>query len=143
MRVNLQPFNGMRKVFRATVARQDVFKAQTGMRRKVLLKDIRDSRNQQLENHVSIADPVSVKEMAFLKEGDSIQFTATVYEYTKGYKGQEFELRMSHPISVDYSLWDVRDVLKLNRSPSRSQPRIFPSVDTLKKNKRIKIGVCL
>ena len=143
MRVNLQPLNGKRGVFRATVGRRDVFKTPTGMRQKVLLKDLMDAENQTLAEHVSIADPVSVKEMMFLMDGDLIQFTAIVYEYIKGYKGQELELRLSHPISVDYSLWDVRDIIKLNLCPRKPQLRMYPSLEYLKKGKRIRMGVCL
>ncbi|WP_165394810.1 hypothetical protein [Methanofollis fontis] len=81
--------------------------------------------------------------MAFLEEGDLIQFTALVYEYVKGYKGEDPELRMSRPIGIDYGLWDVRDAIKLNISKERPRPPVFPSVDELKKNKRINAGVCL
>ncbi|TAJ44989.1 hypothetical protein CUJ86_06850 [Methanofollis fontis] len=143
MRTNLQPLNGKRKVFRATVGQHDVFETESGMRRKVVLTDLRDSRNRYLENHVSIIDPVSVRLLAFLEEGDLIQFTALVYEYVKGYKGEDPELRMSRPIGIDYGLWDVRDAIKLNISKERPRPPVFPSVDELKKNKRINAGVCL
>ena len=143
MRTSLQPFEGIRKTYIATVARHGVFMTQNGLRRKVLLKNIRDSGNQSLADHVSIADPASVKDMAALNEGDLIQFTALVYTYTKGYKGEDIEARLKRLIRIDYGLWNVRDLVKLNVSHRSRILRLTPSYDTLKKNKRIGIGVCM
>ena len=105
--------------------------------------NIRDHKNQIMTDHVSIADPESIKQLAILEKGDLIKFAALVYRYTKGYKGEEIEIRQQHPIENDYGLWDVRDVLKLNLSPRIRTRLISPSLDTLKKDKRIALGVCI
>jgi hypothetical protein len=142
MRTKLQPLEGIRKTYIANFVRHDTFMTRGRIRRKVLLKNIRDSRNQPMADHVSIADPESIEQMATLKEGDLIRFTAEVYSYSKCYEGDDIEARLQRPFRIDYGLWNVRDVVKLNIPPENRSTQPSPSFETLKKDKKIALGVC-
>jgi hypothetical protein len=141
MRTGLQPLEGKRATFIATFSRRDVYRTKWGWMEKVLLKHIKDVQFRPLADHVSITDRSSLQRMEFLKEGDLIVFSARVAEYLRGYPGDDIDLRLKHPYSVDYTLYDVRDVEKQNLEiPKKSIPRDL-GFDSLMKNKRIALGI--
>ena len=79
--------------------------------------------------------------MAFLKEGDLIVFNAGVREYHRGYHGEDIDLRLKHPYSVDYMLCDVRNVIKQNLDAPTKKITGDLGLKELLKNKRIALGV--
>ena len=141
MRTELQFLEGKRATFIATFCRTDVFKTKWGLMKKVLLKRIKDVQSKPIADHVSITDHSSLQRIAFLKEGDLIIFSARVREYQRGYHGDNIDLRLKHPYSIDYMLYDVRDVVKLNIDiPKKMIPKDL-GFDKLMKNKRIVLGI--
>jgi hypothetical protein len=131
----------MRATFIATFSRRDTFRTKWGGQEKVLLKHIKDVQFKPLADHVSITDRPSLKQMAFLKEGDLIVFSAVVREYQRGYHGDDIDLRIKHPDSVDYMLHDVRDVVKQNLDVRIKKIPRGPGFEELMKNKRVVLGV--
>jgi hypothetical protein len=79
--------------------------------------------------------------MAFLKEGDLIVFSARVREYQRGYHGDDIDLRLKHPDSVDYMLYDVRDIVKQNLDAPKKRIHGDLGLKELMKNKKIALGV--
>jgi hypothetical protein len=141
MRTNLQPLVGRRATFIATFSRSDIFRTKWGWQEKVLLKHLKDVQFKPLADHVSITDQPSLKKMAFLKEGDLIVFSAVVREYRRGYHGDDIDLRIKHPDSVDYTLYDVRDIVKQNLDVRTKKIPLDLGFEKLMKNNRIALGV--
>lgn len=141
MRTDLQPLEGKRATFIATFSRRDVFKTKWGLQVKVVLKDVEDIQFKPLTDHVSITDQDSLQLMAFLKEGDLIVFNAGVRKYRKGYYGDDIDIRLRHPDSVDYTLCDVRDIIKQNLDAPTKKINADLGLKKLMKNKRIALGV--
>ncbi len=141
MRTDLQSLEGKRATFIATFSRRDVFKTNRGFRAKAVLKDVKDVQFKPLTDHVSITDQASLQLMAFLKEGDLIVFNAGVRKYHKGYHGDDIDIRLKHPDSVDYMLCDVRNIIKQNLDTPTKKINVDLGLKELMKNKRIAFGV--
>lgn len=141
MRTSFQPVEGIRTTYFATLARRGIFKTAYGWRDKILLKNIRDSHHKLLEDHVSITDPASLQQMATLKAGDFIQFSAVVRSYIRGYRGDDIDLRLKNPESIDYMLYDIRNIVKWNLEV-RDRYHKLSGVEDLLKKKRVHLGVC-
>lgn len=105
------------------------------------MKDVEDIQFKPLTDHVSITDQDSLQLMAFLKEGDLIVFNAGVRKYRKGYYGDDIDIRLRHPDSVDYTLCDVRDIIKQNLDAPTKKINADLGLKKLMKNKRIALGV--
>jgi hypothetical protein len=131
----------MRAPFIATFTRSDIFRTKWGWQEKVLLKHLKDVQFKPMADHVSITDQPSLKKMAFLKEGDLIVFSAVVREYQRGYHGDDIDLRIKHPDSVDYTLYDVRDIVKQNLDVRTKKIPLNLGFEKLMQNKRIALGV--
>lgn len=108
---------------------------------KVLLKHIQDVQFKPLADHLSITDRRSLQRMESLKEGDLIVFSARVREYVRGYLGDDVDLRLKHPYSIDYTLYDVRDVEKKNLDIPKKRVPLDLGFDVLMKNKHIALGI--
>ncbi|MFA6332499.1 MAG: hypothetical protein WCX22_06075 [Methanoregula sp.] len=132
---------GKRATFIATFSRNDVFETRWGSRAKALLKDIQDVHFNPVTDHLSITDPDSLQLMAFLKEGDLIVFNAGVRKYRKGYPGDDIDSRLKHPESFDYTLCDVRDLVKQNLDTPIKRISGDLGLKELMMNKRIAFGV--
>jgi hypothetical protein len=141
MRTGLQALYGKRTTFIATFSRRDVFRTKWGWMEKVLLKNIFDVQHKPLANHTSITDRPSLQRLSFLKDGDLIVFSARVIEYIRGYFGNDIDLRSQHPYSVDYMLFDVRDVKKQNIDLPKNKIMRDLGFDRLMKNRHISLGV--
>jgi len=141
MRTDLQSLEGRRATFIATFSRRDVFMTKWGWQGKVVLKHIKDVQFKPVADHVSITDQSSLQMMAFLKEGDLIVFNAGVQEYYRGYHGDDIDLRLKHPDSVDYMLVDVREVRKQNLDIPKKRIHGDFGLKELMKNKRIVLGM--
>jgi hypothetical protein len=141
MRTYLQPLEGKRATFIATFSGREIFKTKRGLREKMVLNDVRDVQFKPLTDHVSITDQASLQQMALLKEGDLIVFNAGVRKYHKGYPGDDIDLRLKHPESVDYMLCDVRGIIKQNLDAPTKKISGDLGLKELMKNKRIAIGV--
>lgn len=118
-----------------------MYRTEWGWMEKVLLKRIQDVQFKPLADHVSITDRRSLQQMAFLKEGDLIAFSARVREYQRGYHGDDIDLRLKHPYSIDYTLYDVCDVEKQNLDIMKKNVPRDLGFDNLMKNKHIALGV--
>jgi hypothetical protein len=141
MRIGLQSLEGKRASFIATVCRRDSFPTTKGWMRKVLLKHIQDGQHKLITDHVSVTDRSSLELIGFLKDGDLIAFSARIQKYLRGYKGEDIDLRLKHPVSVDYMLCDLQDVRKLNLDLPKKKISGEPEFRELMKNGRITLGV--
>ena len=141
MRTSLQSLEGKRATFIAIFSRRDVFRTKWGWQEKVVLKHLKDVQFKPLADHVSITDQPSLQLMAFLKEGDLIVFSASIRDYQRGYHGDDIDLRLKHPNSVDYMLYDVCDVIKQNRDAPKKRIDRDSGLKELMINKCIAIGI--
>lgn len=141
MRIGLQALEGKRATFIATFCRKDCFPTTQGWMKKVLLKHIQDGQHKSITDHVSITDRSSLELMGFLKDGDLIAFSARIRKYLRGYKGEDIDLRLNRPLSVDYMLCDVQDVRKLNLDLPRKKNSGDSEFRELMQNRRITLGV--
>jgi hypothetical protein len=141
MRTGLQSLEGKRATLIATFSRRDAFKTKWGWQGKVLLKHVKDVQFKPLTDHVSITDQSSLQLMAFLKEGDLIVFNAGIRKYHRGYHGDDIDLRLKNPDSVDYMLYDIRNVIKQNLDVPKKMINGDLGFKELMKNKRIVLGV--
>ncbi|MDO9035576.1 MAG: hypothetical protein Q7U51_10270 [Methanoregula sp.] len=141
MRTDIQPLEGRRATFIATFSRRDNFRTKWGFRVKILLKHIKDVQSKPLFDHVSITDQSSLQQMSLLKEGDLIVFSAVVREYQRGYHGDDIDLRLKHPESVDYMLYDIRDIEKKNLDVRTKKIPLDLGFKKLMENKFISLGV--
>jgi hypothetical protein len=141
MRTDLQTLEGKRATFIATFCRRDSFPTTQGWMRKVLLKHIQNIQHKPLTDHVSVTDRNSLELMGFLKDGDLIAFSAQVRKYLRGYKGDDIDLRLKHPLAVDYMLCDVQDIRKLNLDLPRKKTSGDSEFRELIRNRWITLGV--
>ena len=141
MRTDIQSLEGRRATFIATFSKRDNFMTKWGFRVKVLLKHIKDVHFKPLFDHVSITDQSSLQQMSLLKEGDLIVFSAVVREYQRGYHGEDIDLRLKHPESVDYMLYDIRDIAKQNLDVRTKKIPLDLGFKKLMKNKYISLGL--
>ncbi|GAB6283978.1 MAG: hypothetical protein STSR0009_01770 [Methanoregula sp.] len=141
MRTGLQSLEGKKGTFIATFCRRDSFPTTQGWMRKVLLKHIQDGKHNPVTDHVSVTDRNSLELMGFLKDGDLIAFSARIRKYLRGYKGEDIDLRLKHPLSVDYMLCEVQDVRKLNLDLPEKKNSGESEFRELIKNRRISLGV--
>ena len=141
MRTELQALEGKRATFIATFCRRDSFPTTQGWMKKVLLKHIQDGQHKLVTDHVSVTDNSSLKQMGFLKDGDLFAFSARIWEYLRGYTGEDIDLRLKHPVAIDYMLCDVQDVRKLNIDLPGKKPLGDAKFRELLKSRRITFGV--
>ena len=132
---------GKRATFIATFCRRDTFPTTQGWMKKVLLKHVQDIQNKLVTDHVSVTDRSSLELMGLLKDGDLIAFSARVRKYLRGYKGEDIDLRMKHPLAIDYMLCDVQNVRKLNLDLPKKKISGDSEYKDLMKNRRITFGV--
>jgi len=141
MRTYLQSLAGKRATFIATFCRRDSFPTAQGWMRKVLLKHIQDVQHKPVTDHVSVTDRISLEQMGFLKDGDIFAFSAGIRQYLRGYTGEDIDLRLKHPVAVDYMLCDVQDVRKLNIDPPVQKPSGDAEFRKLMQNRHITLGM--
>jgi hypothetical protein len=113
MRTELQPLEGRRTMFVATFVRNTFVKTNGGIRRKVLLKHVKDLQGRLMALHISITNGSDVRVFDGFDEGELLQFSATVRMYVKGYRGEDIDLKLQHPIRLDYELVDIQDLKSL------------------------------
>jgi hypothetical protein len=142
MRTELQPLEETRKTFTATFVRFGLFKTRWGFYKKVLLKNITDTRGHRMAQHVSLSDPSDVRAFEGFGPGDILQFSAVVHSYVKGYHGESIELRLARPMGIDYGIHNVQEIKSLsNRSYPKKQVNVS-LMQELNSRKRVSLGVC-
>lgn len=100
-------------MFVATFVRNAFVKANGGIRRKVLLKHVKDPQGRLMALHLSVTNGSDVRVFDGFDEGELLQFSATVRMYIKGYRGEDIDLKLQHPIRLDYELVDIQDLKSL------------------------------
>lgn len=90
-----------RYVFTGVFIRDGIKNGYKGPERTLLLSDIKDNYGNYVSNHLWF-NYTKGFEKANLHEGDTVQFTARVSEYEKGYKGKRWDVYK--PIEIDYRL---------------------------------------
>lgn len=141
MRTELQPFEGRRAIFVATFVRNTYFKTKRGNRRMVLLKHVKDLQGRLVALHLSLTNGSDLRVFDGFDEGELLQFSATVRMYVKGYRGEDIDLKLQHPIRIDYELLDIQDLKSLNCHQNREHNIIsFPTSD-LNNKQKIFLGV--
>jgi len=128
-------------MFVATFVRNTFVKTNGGIRRKVLLKHVKDLQGRLMALHISITNGSDVRVFDGFDEGELLQFSATVKTYVKGYRGEDIDLKLQHPIRVDYELGDIQDLKSLCCHSSRGHTIASSPIHTSKNKERIFLGV--
>ncbi|TAJ45569.1 hypothetical protein CUJ86_02255 [Methanofollis fontis] len=81
--------------------------------RTVLLRDLRGPDGRPLADHIWINYTAGFDAAGTLRQGDVVQFTATVGEYVRGYLGPRIEDRLARPVRIDYRLKYPRNVRRI------------------------------
>ncbi len=90
----------------------------------VLLKDVRDENGEIFRDHIWL--PIyRLPTFDTKNPGLKIEFEAEVENYQKGYKGENWEITMDHPIgkgkTLDTNVFNIDEIKKLwNFSPEKS-----------------------
>lgn len=91
MRTELRKLSNQRRLFTGIFVRIGTKSGWQGkILETVLIKDIRDSNNKLITNHLWFNLTKGFQNIDF-KEGNKIQFMARVTSYYKGYKGRRAE----------------------------------------------------
>lgn len=142
MRSELLPFVGKRVSVTGVLIRFDWFPTKWGLRKKVLLKYVRENKGRFMTHHTSLSDPVDVRTFEGFESGDVLHFSAIVFSYPKGYIGENAELRFTHPLSVDYGFRHVQALTCISKTP-QSKPKEYPfPIEELKSRRKVCLGVC-
>ena len=141
LRTDLQPLEGIRTTFYATFGGYKQFVSKRGLRTKVVMKYIRDAQYRLLTDHLSTIEFEEFYRANAFKIGDLTRFTATVKCYTKGFTGEDIDLKLKYPYAIDYTLSDIQDVAKINTEPFKEHRVVIPNLTDLMTMKRMKLGV--
>lgn len=142
MRTEMQPLEGRRVTFTGTFIRFDVFKTKCGFQKKVLLKNVKDIQGRHMAQHISLSEPSDVRVFEGFSQGEVLQFSAIVYSYVKGYPGEDIELKLTHPLCIDYGLhWVQRIQSMFKGSHQKKEVNAF-LMQELNSRKRISLGIC-
>jgi len=141
MRKELQPLEGRRAMFVATFVRNTFVKTKIGIRRKVLLKQVKDLQGRLVALHLSVTNGSDLRVFDGFDEGDLLQFSATVRMYVKGYRGEDIDLKLQHPIRIDYELLDIQDLKSLSYYQNREHNITSSPTSDLNNKKKIFLGV--
>jgi hypothetical protein len=107
----------------------------------VLLKHVKDLQGRLVALHLSLTNGSDLRVFDGFDEGELLQFSATVRMYVKGYRGEDIDLKLQHPIRIDYELLDIQDLKSLNCHQNREHNIIsFPTSD-LNNKQKIFLGV--
>lgn len=142
MRTELQPLEKTRKTFTGTFVRFGLFKTKWGFYKKVLLKNVKDTRGRLMTQHVSLSDPSDVRAFEGFGQGDVLQFSAVVYSYIKGYHGESIELKLTRPMGIDYGIHEIQELICLSGSPYQKKQVNVSLMQELNSRKRVSLGVC-
>jgi len=142
MRLELLPFVGKRITVTGVFIRFDWFPTKWGLRKKVLLKFVREAKGRFTTHHTSLSDPADVRAFAGFECGDVVQFSAVVFSYAKGYTGANNASRVNHPISTDFGFRDVQALAYISKT-AQPKPKEYPfPIEELKSRRKVCLGVC-
>lgn len=142
MRKELQPLEGRRITFTGTFIRFGMFETKWGLQKKVLLKNIRDFQGRRMAQHISLSEPSDVRVFEGFSHGEILQFSAVVCSYIKGYRGEKLELKLAHPMCVDYGIRDIQELRSVSRGIYRKKEVNASLMQELNNRKRISLGIC-
>lgn len=106
------------------------------------MKNLRDSKGRFWVQHASFSDPSDVRAFEGFGNGDTLQFSVIVCAYQKGYLGDNYELRLTHPLGSDYGFQEVKDLQSLSYIAKQGKRELISLIQELNTNKRISMGVC-
>jgi len=140
MRTELQSLEGKRILLTGIFIRSDWFQTKWGFHKKILLKNVKHSGG--MTQHASFSDPSDVRAFEGFGQGEVIQFSAIVHSYVKGYRGENTELRLTHPLCNDYGFHSVQDLRCLSSRSYRKKEVNASLMEELNSRKRISLGIC-
>jgi len=141
MRKELQPLEGRRIKLIGTFIRFGLFETRWGLRKKALLKNIRDIKGRKMAQHISLSEPPDVRVFEGFNNGETIQFSALVCSYVKGYRGENLELKLARPVSMDYGIRDIQELRSIGSLYRKTD--VHPSLmEDLNIRKKVSLGVC-
>jgi len=113
MRTTLQGLNGRKTRFIAVFWTYGTYRRAGITGKTILLRDLRDPSGRRLADHTWINYTAGFDAAGTFRQGDVVQFTATVGEYVRGYLGPRIEGRLARPVRIDYRLKYPRNVRKI------------------------------
>lgn len=115
MRENLRKFLGKRITVVGTFVRYGYKRGgDGGTIRTILFADIVDPDDGSIySDHGWFNLTADFAELGELQPGDTVQFSARVKRYVKGYRGQRRIERLDNPPATDYRLSHPTEVVKL------------------------------
>lgn len=114
MRTELMGFTGKKMEFIATFWQYGVLRRNGVVGKTILLKSLRDLKGRLLADHIWINYTAGFDAVGTFEKGERVGFTAFVSEYFKGYYGDNIDLRLKHPYSIDVRLKYPRNVIRLS-----------------------------
>ena len=142
MRTELQPLEGRRVTFTGTFIRFGVFETKWGFHKKVLLKNIKDIQGRRMAQHISLSEPSDIRVFEGFNPGETLQFSAVVCSYVKGYHGENIELKLARPWCIDYGFHEIHDLTCVSRRAHRKKEVNASLMQELSSRKRISLGIC-
>jgi len=113
MRTTLQGLNERKTCFTAVFWTYGTYRKAGVTGKTILLRDLRDLSGRRLADHTWINYTAGFDAAGIFRQGDVVQFTATVGEYVRGYLGPKIEDRLARPVRIDYRLKYPRHVQKI------------------------------
>ena len=142
MRTELQSLEGRRVTFTGTFIRFGVFGTRWGLRRKVLMRDVKNIKGRLMAQHISLSEPADVRAFEGFGRGEVLQFSAVIYSYVKGYTGEDIELKFARPLCIDYGLGEVQGLHSISSGSYRKKEVNASLMQELNSRKRISLGIC-
>ncbi|WP_434644335.1 hypothetical protein PQ692_14875 (plasmid) [Thermoanaerobacterium thermosaccharolyticum] len=113
MRKKLKMLKGKRDIFYGTFVRYGTKSGWKGTEEKtILLSHIKDKSGKEITDHLWFNYTKGFQSLN-LQPGDTVQFTARVKEYWKGYAGYRYDIYK--PIEKDYKLSYPTKIKKVNQ----------------------------
>ncbi|TAJ44058.1 hypothetical protein [Methanofollis fontis] len=122
MRTTLQGLNGRKAGFTAVFWAYGTFRRGGTTGKTILLRDLLGLDGHPLADHTWINYTAGFDAAGTFRQGDIVQFTATVGEYVRGYLGPRIEDRLARPLRTDYRLKYPRNVRRIGTIDIREVP---------------------
>jgi hypothetical protein len=113
MRTGLQGLNGRKARFVAVFWKYGTYRRGGVAGKSILLRDLCDLKGRCVADHIWINYTAGFDAAGTFRQGDIVQFTATVGEYVRGYMGERIDDRLKRPVSIDYRLKYPRHVRRV------------------------------